>query len=197
MNKNLPEKLFPPPVDDADDEEALLEAALAGVTPLEGTKRIQRVNGTPVNGQSIPEEDPLADFMDGKTEFDWSFHPGHHQGGEQEKNARLMRRLQKGRFSVQGQLDLHRLNRDDALIALERFLEESRDNGWRCVRIIHGKGNNSEGRVGVLKTLIPKWLSMRRLARTVVAFTSAPPRDGGIGATYVLLRQRKKRGPTG
>lgn len=193
MNDDLPEKLYPPPVADADSDEALLEAALAGVKPLDSrSRRVGRVNGTPVNGNAPAGVDTVADPLEGDWEFDWTLHPGHHQGGAQEKNFRLMRRLHQGRFSVQGQIDLHRLTRDRALSALEAFLEQSRARGWRCVRIIHGKGNNSEGRVPVLKNLVPKWLSMRRLARTVVAFSSAPPRDGGVGATYVLLRRRQE-----
>ena len=52
----------------------------------------------------------------------------------------VLARLRRGHWSVQGELDLHRLNRDEARDALADFLIEARNNGWRCVRVVHGKG---------------------------------------------------------
>jgi DNA-nicking Smr family endonuclease len=72
--------------------------------------------------------------------------------------------------------------------ALERFLRESQRLGHSCVRIIHGRGMHSESEPSFVKREVTKWLSSKRLSRTVVAFASARWTDGGSGAVYVLLR---------
>ena len=61
----------------------------------------------------------------------------------------------------------------------------------RCVRIVHGRGKNSPGGVPVLKQNLPRWLSRGPARLIVLAYTSALPRDGGAGATYVLIRRRR------
>jgi len=172
-------------------ESDLLQAALADVRPLKTKKTAPRRNG-PRHWErfcSEGEEKLLQEFVEGKAGFDWVFHPDYHQGGPQVNNSRLIRKLRRGDFSVQAQLDLHGLTQAEALPALEEFLGRCSRRGISCVRIIHGKGNNSAEHRGVLKRKVPQWLQMRRLSRLIVAFTSAPPTDGGIGATYVLLRK--------
>ncbi len=101
----------------------------------------------------------------------------------------LLKKLREGAFSVQAELDLHGLSRDDARPALEGFIEECRRRDRTCVRIVHGKGNNSKNGVPVLKGLVQRWLSHRRLSRQLVAYASARPVDGGAGAIYVLLKE--------
>ena len=74
----------------------------------------------------------------------------------------------------------------NASAALDRFLEESRRRGWRCVRIVHGKGFGSRSGVPIMKAHVDRWLRARP---EVLAFCSATPPDGGTGALYVLLRR--------
>lgn len=99
-----------------------------------------------------------------------------------------LRRLRRGQFSVEAHLDLHGMNEQEAAAELSRFLVQSQQQGRRCVRIVHGKGNRSPGRESVLRRMV-----QRRLRRhgEVLAFCSTPPRDGGTGAVYVLLRKRR------
>lgn len=97
----------------------------------------------------------------------------------------VMRKLKRGQYRIERELDLHGLNRDKAQLAVARFLAQCRDQGLRCVRIIHGKGNGSPNSGPVLKTYLNAWLRRRK---DVVAFNSARPADGGTGAVYVLLR---------
>lgn len=73
-----------------------------------------------------------------------------------------------------------------ARVELRAFLAESVAGGIRCVRVVHGKGIRSGQRGPVLKASVNGWL---RRWDDVLAFVSAPPRDGGTGAVYVLLRQ--------
>jgi DNA-nicking Smr family endonuclease len=96
-----------------------------------------------------------------------------------------MRRLRRGLYPVEGELDLHGFNQAEARRRLADFLARSRDGGCRCVRIVHGKGYRSGARGPVLKTAVNLWL---RRHMDVMAFVSARAIDGGSGAVYVLLR---------
>jgi DNA-nicking Smr family endonuclease len=96
-----------------------------------------------------------------------------------------MRKLRRGLYPAQDQLDLHGLNQSAARDRLADFIVASRDAGHRCVRIIHGKGYRSGARGAVLKTAVDLWL---RRHLDVLAFASAKAIDGGTGALYVLLR---------
>jgi DNA-nicking Smr family endonuclease len=97
----------------------------------------------------------------------------------------VLARLRRGHWSVQAEIDLHRLNRDEARDALADFLLEARGNGWRCVRIVHGKGLGSPNREPVLKNKVRRWLAQRD---EVLAYCEAPRHAGGGGAVLVLLK---------
>jgi DNA-nicking Smr family endonuclease len=99
--------------------------------------------------------------------------------------TQVMRRLRRGQYPVEAELDLHGLNQAAARDRLAEFLAVARDSGRRCVRIIHGKGYRSGARGPVLKTAVDLWL---RRHLDVLAFSSARAIDGGTGALYVLLR---------
>lgn len=101
---------------------------------------------------------------------------------------RVLTDLRRGRWVVQAELDLHGMDRDEARSALSRFLALRLSRGERCVRVIHGKGLGSPGRVGVLKQLSRNWLAQRE---EILAFCQAKPHDGGDGAVLVLLRAPK------
>lgn len=96
------------------------------------------------------------------------------------------RRLRRGTYRIESELDLHGMNSEQARVALQRFLADSLQQGRRCVRVIHGKGLRSSNQGPVLKSRVDRWL---RRMKTVLAFCSARPQDGGSGAVYVLLRQ--------
>jgi DNA-nicking Smr family endonuclease len=97
----------------------------------------------------------------------------------------VMRRLRRGLYPIEDDLDLHGLNQSVARDRLADFIARSRDSGRRCVRIIHGKGSRYGARGPVLKTAVNLWL---RRHMDVMAFISARAIDGGTGAVYVLLR---------
>lgn len=96
----------------------------------------------------------------------------------------VLRRLRRGEYRVQAELDLHGLTVPDAKQALREFLGQALQQRWRCVRIVHGKGLRSGHRGPVLKSMVASVLC--RLA-PVLAFVSARAVDGGTGALYVLL----------
>jgi DNA-nicking Smr family endonuclease len=57
------------------------------------------------------------------------------------------------------------------------------------VLVVHGRGLHSKDQIPILKESVQAWLSQGRLAKGVLAFSSARPADGGVGAVYVLLRR--------
>lgn len=98
--------------------------------------------------------------------------------------AAVLRKLRRGDYRVQGEIDLHGLNVSDAKQALREFLAQALMRQWRCVRIIHGKGLRSGHRGPVLKGMVG---AMLRKVGPVLAYVSARQVDGGTGAVYVLL----------
>lgn len=96
----------------------------------------------------------------------------------------VTRKLRRGDWSIQRQLDLHGLRRDAARERLSIFIREAFQQGIRCVRVVHGKGLGSPGKAPVLKSRVHSWLVQKE---EVLAFVQAKPADGGAGALVVLL----------
>jgi len=99
-----------------------------------------------------------------------------------------VKRLRRGQIPIAAEADLHGMRIHEARVLLEEFLRDCRDEGLRCVRVIHGKGLGSRDGQAVLKWEVDSWL---RRHDGVMAFCTAQPRDGGTGAVYVLLKQRR------
>jgi DNA-nicking Smr family endonuclease len=97
----------------------------------------------------------------------------------------VLTKLRRGQWSVQGDLDLHGHTTDEAHDALADFLDDARQRGYRCVRIVHGKGLTSPNKEPVLKGKVRRWLSHWD---DVLAYCEAPRHAGGGGAVLVLLR---------
>ncbi|TXI29704.1 MAG: DNA mismatch repair protein MutS, partial [Ottowia sp.] len=100
-------------------------------------------------------------------------------------------KLRRGHWAVQGQIDLHGLRTPDAREALAQFLRDARRAGWRCVRVVHGKGLGSPGKTPVLKAKVHGWLIQKK---EVLAFVQAKPLEGGAGALLVLLASAQSMG---
>jgi DNA-nicking Smr family endonuclease len=97
----------------------------------------------------------------------------------------VVRKLRRGHWAIQRQIDLHGLRRDEAREQLALFLHDAERAGLRCVRVVHGKGNGSPGREPVLKNKVRGWLVQRN---EVLAFVQARASEGGHGALIVLMR---------
>ncbi len=100
---------------------------------------------------------------------------------------RTVRKLRRGKLSVDAELDLHGMTVAVARTAVAEFLRESQRRHIQCVRIIHGKGLGSRHRAPVLKQKVGGWLRQRD---EVLAYCSARHYDGGTGALYVLLKRK-------
>lgn len=114
-------------------------------------------------------------------------HPEYIEGWVGVAGKRFLPNLRNGLYSIQGQIDLHGLSREQARITVEEYITQMARFRSCCVKIIHGRGINSPSDRAVLKDSLQRWLSTRRMSRHVVAYASAQYADGGVGALYVLL----------
>ena len=98
---------------------------------------------------------------------------------------RVLRKLRRGAYTIEAELDLHGLTVEGAREALHGFLLVAARRRLGCVRVVHGKGLGSGPRGPVLKNKVDRWLRRRT---EVLAFVSARPAQGGTGAVCVLLK---------
>jgi len=98
----------------------------------------------------------------------------------------VLRKLRRGQYAIQADIDLHGLTRINAKHYVSEFLVDCQRRGIRYLRIVHGKGQRSPNGRGILKDALVGWLSQRD---DVLAFCSAPDREGGTGAIYLILRR--------
>lgn len=99
-----------------------------------------------------------------------------------ELNANDKRRFTQGKMRIQDTLDLHGLTAKDSAEEVAEFILDAYADGLKCVRIIHGRGRVT-GKA-VLKSHLNLWLQQ---SQYVLAFSSCLPKDGGVGAVYVLI----------
>ena len=168
-------------------DRAVFVAAMQDVQPL----KVDRV--VPVQRRPAPTPLPRRPLrpVDGPryTGFDFG---GHTEVAEQlwfsrsGLQHRILRKLRRGRLTPEAEVDLHGLIVSEAHDAVDALIQEATEHGARCVRIIHGKGNRSLSQMPVLKANVDRWLRCRD---EVLAFSSAPPEQGGSGAVLVLLRR--------
>lgn len=170
-----------------DASRALFRDAVADAVPLE-SDRIHHEPPPPppiprqrahdehaALGESLSDNDPLSLALEGGDEAVY-LKPG--------MAPKVLKDLRRGRWVVQAQLDLHGMHRDEARHHVAFFLAECRQHDQRCVRIVHGKGHGSPGRIPVLKRLVLGWLAQRQ---EVLAYCQARTIEGGAGAVIVLL----------
>ena len=108
---------------------------------------------------------------------------------------KLARNLRRG-GAVDARLDLHGFRQEEAHDRLIRFVRSQQARGARVVLVITGKGKRDgesapfEDR-GVLRRLVPAWLSEPVLRDVVIGFSEASGAHGGAGALYVRLRRER------
>jgi len=170
-----------------------LKQAFADVQRLPPSTRRKHAppRPAPIPAQRIADErDALEASKYGDNPAPDSWEIGQELEGEQTFARRglgtdILSKLRRGHWSVRGELDLHRLNSEEARDVLADFLFAARQHGDRCVRVIHGKGLTSPNREPVLKGKVRKWLAQWD---DVLAYCEAPQHAGGGGAVLILLR---------
>lgn len=166
---------------------SLLESALDGVRPLRDRDKLaappaaaRRARRAAVAAPPEPRQAGAA-IIDGDV-------PG--EGFVRGFDRARLRRLRAGEIRPDASVDLHGLGSAAARRTLERSVLEAFERGARCLLVVHGSGSRST-QGAVLKGGVPRWLREPPCAPQLLAFTPARPRDGGAGATYVLLRRRR------
>ncbi|MDO4449480.1 MAG: Smr/MutS family protein [Moraxella sp.] len=173
------------------DDQALFAQAMHGVTPLQHNPSVS-------HPQKTNPKDPNALFRRASAE-----------GAEQVQSAKLsdmqallnpvsaesflsyknptlqnkvFEQLKQGKLRWYDAVDLHGASIDDAREAVLLLINNAKQNGETVVKIVHGKGTDA-----LLKTYVNGWL---RQISDVMAFVSAPPKDGGNGAVLVLIKKK-------
>ncbi|HTR09882.1 MAG TPA: Smr/MutS family protein [Paraburkholderia sp.] len=175
-------------VEAAADSE-LFRREVGAVAPLNAPPRAQPRRESPVplplqtqlDEQAVLHE-AISDEFDPEAYLDTDESLFYHRPGV---SAEVVKKLRRGTWIVQAQLDLHGMRREEAREALQVFIREAVKRGLRCVRVIHGKGLGSVGKEPVLKGKVRAWLVQKD---EVIAFSQARPHDGGAGAVLVLLQ---------
>lgn len=172
----------------AEAERNLFTRAVGKVAPIANQERVwsppQRLTPRPLQ-QDLDDEavmhESMSDEFDISTLLDADDQLSFRRPGI---GTDVTRKLRKGEWSIQGQIDLHGLRSDEARNAMGQFIRDAKRTGWRCVRVVHGKGLGSPGKEPVLKSKVQRWLVQKK---EVLAFVQAKPSDGGGGALLVLL----------
>jgi len=154
--------------------------------PASNSAEIPRVPRAPVATQLKRDEakviqDSLSDEFDVSTLLDTDDALSFRRPSV---GPEVTRKLRKGDWAIQREIDLHGLRSDEARLALTTFIRDAHKHGIRCVRVVHGKGLGSPGKTPVLKSKVHSWLVQKN---QVMAFVQAKPAEGGAGALVVLL----------
>jgi len=172
----------------ATDKDLFVRAA-GSVQPLQHEQRVLlKKEQAPilVMQQDLDEQavlrEAISDEFDVSTLLDVDDHMSFRRSGI---GTDVTKKLRQGQWSIQRQIDLHGLRRDEAREALSAFIREAFRHGIRCVRVVHGKGLGSPGKAPILKSRVHSWLVQKN---EVLAFVQAKPADGGAGALVVLLK---------
>jgi DNA-nicking Smr family endonuclease len=168
------------PQEDRDRTE--FEKAMSDTTPLEGRDKVcpppktlrRRRHRGDVEGVQF-EVDRLGE---------------RHEGSAPGTDRALLRRLRTGEIPRDARVDLHGLAAAAARARVHETLTRVHAEGGRCVLVIHGRGRHSETEP-ILKEALLAWLAEPPVGPLVLAFSSALGGDGGVGATYVLLRRER------
>jgi DNA-nicking Smr family endonuclease len=177
------------------DDAALFHAAIGEVIPLPDQNRISPKK-RPLNPMPNSHTTPSATYgelFDGHPEKGLSDFSAENAPSDFLRNGlsrMTFRKLRRGDWHIQNSLDMHGSKSDEARKLFQEFLHEAILQGWRCVLVIHGKGMNSRGGEAVLRKLARHWMTQHP---DVLAYCDAPPKNGGSGATLVLLKIAKNK----
>jgi len=175
------------------EERELFELAVADARQLAQDRHLPeppQLTPLPIAARDAAVLRELDALVEGRAAFAWRDSEHWIEGSRPGLDPRILRRLSAGEYAVQAELDLHGFESKSARARLEQFLLQAVAQSLRCVRIIHGRGRGSPSGVAVLKQRIPRWLSRGPARHWVLAYSSAAPKDGGVGASYVLLGRR-------
>ncbi len=173
-------------------DKEMFRATVADVTPLPKRNKaeLERPRPRPIPGQRLRDaqavlQDSLSDHIPWETGLETGEELSFLRNGI---SPETLRKLRRGHWVIQEELDLHGLTTPEARELLVEFLKHCLRHGLRYVRIIHGKGLRSKNREPVLKQKVANWLMQRD---EILAFCQARNIEGGSGAVVVLLKGQR------
>ncbi len=179
-----------------DDAELFLRA-VSGAQKIESPAPPKRKPFTELIkvDEEVEAQAELVALVEGRLPFDISFTDEYVEGRAPGVPGKVLKKLKKGDYSIQAVLDLHGKTKLEAREKVQKFIEKCRVNGKRSVLIVHGRGIHSKDQIPVLKESLKAWFLRGRgaIGGGVLAFSTARPADGGLGAMYVLLRRYVRR----
>jgi DNA-nicking Smr family endonuclease len=174
-------------------DERIFDEAMKDIRKIEaGNQRVGQVPQQKITIEEDNEEKKLTETLSDQYRFNVTNLPEYMEGRVEGTHPVTMEKLRSGEYSVQKVLDLHGLRVDEAYELFQEFIKESIHANIRCVKIIHGRGLKSRNGP-VLKEKLKEWILRAMHRRWVVAFASANMREGGPGATNIILRQQPRK----
>ncbi|WP_227430586.1 Smr/MutS family protein [Psychrobacter sp. I-STPA6b] len=176
-----------------DDDKVLFMQAMAGVTPIQDNNTISPVqkpninkpDATTLSKRAAAQGADTDTLGAGLSDMQALLNPVSGESYLAYKVATLQNKvfnqLKQGKLRWYDAVDIHGCTIDEARDAVTQLLSQAKKNGETVVKIVHGKGTDA-----VLKTCVNGWLQQ---IPDVLAFCSAPPKDGGNGAVLVLLKK--------
>ena len=177
------------------DEEVFLDA-MSGVREIKEFRdmdapRASRAKMPPGRRRPDNSMDALKKIVEGKEGIDLTQTAEYIEWTSPRTGRRdLARRLHAGEFAVQETIYLHGFTAPEAEEAVRDFLHGAMRNRLFCVKVIHGRGLRSPNGP-VLKESVRRLLE-GPFKKRIWAYSTAKGSDGGLGATYILLRSGKK-----
>lgn len=181
---------------DSDSEDDLFRQAVGDVKPIKSPARVKLAKQFPGASPGVEErrKAAVAQARDGSQELAGDYaHPVQPHDMLAFKRPGIQhgvyKNLRLGKYTVDAQLDLHRMSVEQARQALSQFIADCLAHDIRCALINHGKGENRHP-PALLKSCVAHWLPQ---LEAVLTFHSAQKQHGGSGATYVLLKKSEKK----
>ena len=178
-----------------DDDKVLFMQAMHGVNQLDdknvrspaGAKKGSKPDAATLSKRAAAQGSDAANLDAGLSDMQALLNPVAGEAYLSYKNPTLQNKiftqLKQGKLRWYDAVDIHGCTIEEARVAMTQLLSQAKKNNETSVKIVHGKGSEA-----ILKTCVNGWL---RQLPEVLAFCSAPPKDGGNGAVLVLLKKNK------
>ena len=137
-----------------DDDPDLFRNAVSGAKPLRSGDRVEVPKTRPkpkARFTRADEEKALRESLEDDIDTIESANAGNMRFHRPHVGRRTMRKLARGKYAVQAEIDLHGMTVAEARPRLADFIDYSVKQGHSCVRVVHGKGLGSGDRGPVLK----------------------------------------------
>ena len=162
----------------------------SGVTKLNSTRKVPLRQSKPEPSNSNTEAAKRKVLIDSLAENPES--SSHEIDGDEELRKSGLRisefkDLKQGKIHRQDEVYIRGYTVTESTERLQSAIVQAVNSGYRCIKVIHGKGLNSPDGISKIKLNTQHLL---RRNRYVLGYCNAVRTDGGAGAKYVLLKRR-------